>query len=196
MKHRIVLWIILFVLIWLVINLINNTILRNYKKKHPIDNEPLPDILHQNFIDKRHYLVVEYIFYVILISLFLFCAFHDAYSSISEMILLLVIFYSIKLFCSIVTILPDPSGFCHKKRVLGGCNNLIPSGHVGTLFIIMFCLVPYMSISWKIIFSVVIMFYALCVIVVRNHYTIDVIMSWFVVYAIYHNLHPFIMGII
>ena len=169
---------------------------KNIKKHYTKDkqNEKLPDPLQEHLPDLRsHYIYAEYFFFFIIALGIIFGLTHYKSCLAYEIVFMFIVFQFIKEICSMVTILPDPSDMCEEKGTLGACNDLMPSGHMSTLLIILFSLWPYMTLPWKSIFSALIFSYSILIIAVRNHYTIDIIMSMFVVFTIYSIIHPYIL---
>lgn len=163
--------------------------------KSKSDDEKLPDLLHYYLPDlKDHYIYTEILFWCIIVGFILFSIIKNQLCIWYQVLFLLVLFHFIKLICSIITILPDPSGICKDKKTIGGCNELMPSGHMSTLLILLFCFWSFMDKKQQVLFTSIIGIYAIAIICVKNHYTIDVIMSFFVVYTLFHVTLPYLIN--
>jgi len=163
--------------------------------KSNCDKDKLPDILHYYLPDcEEYYLYVEIFYFVIIIGSIVFSILKANLIVWYEIVLLIIIFSFIKIICSFLTILPDPSGICENKKTYGYCNELMPSGHMATLLIIIFCLWNFMNDKTKIVYIFLTILYAIGIISVKNHYTIDILMSFFVVYTLYNIVHPLLLN--
>ena len=95
-----------------------------------------------------------------------------------------------KKFVGMLTILPDSSGYCEEKSfqiILGRCNDLVISGHACTILTCYFFLSPYIKSS---ILSIYVVLNLILIVLSRNHYTIDVIFSFFVTNFIFEKWTP------
>ena len=190
------LFLIFILIIIFIIVILLKTLGKKVKKHYTKDkkNEKLPDPLQEYLPDlRKQYMYAEYLYFFIIGLAVIFAIINYKECLGYEIVFMILIFSLVKEICSTVTILPDPSDMCEEKGTLGGCNDLMPSGHMSSLLIILFSCWPYMNNYWKYIFTFLILFYSFLIIAVRNHYTIDVVMSWFVVFTIYTLGHSFIM---
>ena len=163
--------------------------------KDKCEDDKLPDLFHLYLPDcKQYYMYVETFYIMIIVGSVIYSMTQSNICVWYEIVCLLILFSMIKLICSIVTILPDPSGICETKKTLGDCDELMPSGHMATLLIIMFCLWPTMSDQIKVVYILAVSMYAIGILSVKNHYTIDIMMSFFVVYTLYHLVHPYLVN--
>ena len=98
---------------------------------------------------------------------------------------------TLKLFISMLTIMPDPSGICDIKPfafVMGRCNDLVVSGHASNSLLCYYFYHQYcnqnLSFERKRKLDNLFWYFILCnciwIIISRNHYTTDVIFSFFV----------------
>lgn len=187
---------IFLLVFFLIVIIIGKSISSNHIKQSIPENFnkiPLPDIIHDNTCPtwKYKYVYVEIFFYIFLAMALYRLWYCNQLMTVFEIGLLWEIFHIFKLMCSIVTVLPDPSGICHTKGTIGGCNDLLPSGHSSMLLIMLFVIWNYLDIYWKISFLLLFSIYVIMNIVVRNHYTIDIVMSSIVSYAMYKFFHPY-----
>ena len=161
------------------------------KKPHYHTLTPLPDLLHSYYPPfQPDWLSDVLVVLFVLFAVVFFFLRRDTTRLLRALILCLFM-YSLKKIFSYLTILPDPSGRCHKKPwrwLLGDCHDLLFSGHAGIMFLFSFLLWDQLpSRSWKytlLAYNIVVCF---LIILSRNHYTIDVVVSFFVVYFIYHQ---------
>lgn len=187
---------IFLLLYFFIIIVIGKYISSDHIKQSIPDNfnkTPLPDIIHDNTCStwKYKYVYVEILFYILLLMALFRLWYSNQLMTVFEIGLLWEIFHIFKLMCTMVTVLPDPSGICHTKGTIGGCNDLLPSGHSSMLLIMLFVIWNYLDIYWKISFLLLFLIYVIMNIVVRNHYTIDIIMGSVISYAMYKFFHTF-----
>lgn len=94
---------------------------------------------------------------------------------------------------SLSTVLPDCSKKCHIKhngvyQIFGQCNAYIMSGHFTALLLMLYLIHPYISKTLLFTFIAIATTYAFFIVSVRNHYTIDIIISIFVVDFLYRRV--------
>jgi len=155
-----------------------------------LNKHPLYDLGHSIFPDLRQYFYIGDFLAISFIGIaFLAVEEADMIKVWKEIILVYSIFLLIKLAMSSMTILPDPSGMCIEKPI-GRCNDLMPSGHLGLAFVVMFAVWNYTTAIWKVVVGCLLAALWFITVAARNHYTIDTIASGFIVYtlhAIYQN---------
>jgi len=159
------------------------------------NEKPLFDVVHNNIPDLReHYWVGDLLITLLLLfSLYVFVVHGADLTNIAVMFLVLIL---LKAITSMVTILPDPSEMCAEKHggrksvkaVYGTCNDLMFSVHTGTAFLLLFLLYDYISPTAFGLLCLYVGMLCIVTIVTKNHYTIDVIMSFFVAYFVTHAL--------
>lgn len=163
-----------------------------------VNKEPLYDIVHSK-LESKKLLHVKDAYWVgdflvtLLFSYFLISIYVYKLDVINICVMMLLL-QLLKSITSMLTILPDPSGMCREKHggketlkiLFGNCNDLMFSGHTGFAILCIMILQPYVS-RFSFIFLVLYVL-ILCSITVMtcNHYTIDVVMSFFVAYFIYN----------
>lgn len=91
----------------------------------------------------------------------------------------------LKLMISALTVLPDPSGICDNKPyafIMGRCHDLVVSGHASNCFLCYYFCTTYHKRDWwyKYFLWYYTMMTCIWIIISRNHYTIDVVFSYFV----------------
>lgn len=178
---------IFIVLIFCIFN-INNYVLDTYSK----NDVKLFDIVHYHspeqlvefgyVSDFLTILLLAHTIYKLYVKLI---HFHD--TNIYYFFKCLVLCQTVRKIITIMTILPDPSGICNEKPfkiILGRCNDLPVSGHTSTSILCYYFLREYGEVSF-------IYYYVLInctiIILVRNHYTIDVIFAFFMTSYLYQH---------
>lgn len=178
---------ILIVLIFCIFN-INNYVLDTYSK----NDVKLFDIVHYHspkqlvefgyVSDFLTILLLSHTIYKLYVKLI---HFHD--TNIYYFFKCLVLCQTVRKIITIMTILPDPSGICNEKPfqiILGRCNDLPVSGHASTSILCYYFLREYGEENF-------IYYYVLInctiIILVRNHYTIDVIFAFFMTSYLYQH---------
>ena len=89
--------------------------------------------------------------------------------------------------CFSVTLLPDSSQMCSLSNHFGSCFDLIFSGHSTIMLLCTLLLVKYfpLNIVWKNILFGNVFLTSILIVLCRNHYTIDVIISLLLTYFVY-----------
>jgi PAP2 superfamily C-terminal len=148
-----------------------------------VGTPPLRDLLHEFLPNMQQFRIVPEIGHVIpvlyLLGLLLY---HFDQRSLDTFRLFLYIHGTLMVIRALsfaVTILPDSSQQCHTSLFLGGCHDLIFSGHVmitllSSLLAQKFFHIPLFMLIFMV-FNVV--FVSFMVVVVRNHYTVDVLIA-------------------
>lgn len=172
--------------------------------KKGLNDNKLHDIIHDYHSDdsiKQYYLVGDIMTILLCIFFLWICITNKSYVTIFHFAIIFVLSYGIKSIFTISTILPDPSGTCkekHKnipfaKNLIGDCNKLMFSGHAVSLFIILFILYNIKCdgnkefvISSRCMTMLILYVLVTCYVIIatRNHYTIDVLVSFFVAYTL------------
>lgn len=183
----IVLWIILIVL-----KLIDYVIGCKISNRISENNSvPLPDVLHDILPDlsnMNRYMIDDFL---ITCTTIVFFVVHKL-TYIDD---ILILYNSIMLFRLItmsVTNLPSPSDKCSTDnkslviRVLsGGRNDLIFSGHTTLMLLLLLFISKGTSLLWQCILFIFAAAFSLLLIVLRNHYTVDVILAWYITFTAY-----------
>jgi hypothetical protein len=155
-----------------------------------LNDRALPDLMHSLLPDYRaHYKWGDIVVGILLGCFIGFCIWTGQWSTLVEAFFLWALFILIKLVINAVTILPDPSGMCKEKESLfgkadGQCNDLMPSGHMAIVAIVVFSLWGQANGIGKAGLVVVYVTAALVTLAVRNHYTIDIVVSAILVLAL------------
>lgn len=97
----------------------------------------------------------------------------------------------------VVTLLPDASGQCHSSPYLGGCHDLMFSGHVMIMTLAALYVTHYFDVPrcTCIALGVTVFVVSLLIIVSRNHYTVDVFLAVVIATLAYiaFTWHPCLM---
>lgn len=161
--------------------------------KYNLNEKPLYDTGHMILPNlSKYYLLVD-IFVSILIIAVVITYWSDP--KLVTFILMAITVFLMKYIIQILTILPDPTVDLNCKTrynllfklIFGNCNDMMFSGHtaIGTLCAL------FLTEKFKGFVMYLYIFLAAAIafmsIAVRNHYTIDVVMAFFVVYFIWHE---------
>jgi hypothetical protein len=153
------------------------------------NNYVLNNFANNNYklFDLIHYLTPEYFIYFSPISDFMTITLLVVSSLFLYTKRLTLPFFKCILYCQLfkkligmLTILPDSSGNCESKNfqiILGRCNDLVISGHACTILTCYYFNRTYIKsyfLSLYVIINLILIVFS------RNHYTIDVIFSFFV----------------
>lgn len=168
---------------------------KNYQQKR------LYDMFH-NIIPYHKYsgFISEILGLIIVISIIIIYLFNPNVKLLYSYFILFSILFIIKCIAGLTTLLPDASQECTYSDYFGSCNDLLYSGHVAKILILLllcdyYNLIPnYMSNIYYIIFGLMIIF----ILSSRKHYTIDIIfgiITTLFVYIIYYNKNLFISNL-
>lgn len=153
---------------------------------------PLYDIVQRNFPNLQRYRIIPEILHVIpVIILLLYIIMGNSSASTKAVNKFLIthgplmalrgIFFS-------VTLLPDSSEMCLESGHIGSCFDLIFSGHSTIMLLCTMIISEFFNIS-TLFYSILMvknLITCFMIILCRNHYTIDVLISIFMTYFIYH----------
>lgn len=160
-----------------------------------INSKPLYDIIHINVPNLKHEYWIGDFLVILLLLLFIYKV--VLYKlDIVNIIMMFIALQILKSITSMVTILPDPSGMCENKHggseclklLFGNCNDLMFSGHAGFAFLCLMILYPHVNIITYLLLLLYVLILCIVTILTCNHYTIDVIMAFFVSYFIYNTM--------
>lgn len=152
---------------------------------------PLYDIIQRNFPNLQRYRFIPEILHLIPVLALVGCiiywfdynslrALNKFFITHGPLMALRGIFFS-------VTLLPDSSQMCFESNHLGSCFDLIFSGHSTIMLLCSFIINEFFNIG---IFVYIFLMFKnfvtfLLIILCRNHYTIDVLISIFMTYFVY-----------
>ncbi len=150
---------------------------------------PLYDLFHSMipYSEYSKYISEMILLFFILILLYLFYKKRNI-SIFNHFIILLAIIQFVRGILFSLTLLPDSSQNCTYGILLGSCNDLLFSGHIAVVFIILLFTYQYKLFSNQIqkIFLFLFVFMILFILSARNHYSIDVIVALLTTYIIYY----------
>ncbi len=169
---------------------------KNYEQKR------LYDILH-NIIPYTKYsgIISETICIIITLSIIIFFILNPSIKFLYSTLILFSILIITKCISGILTLLPDSSGNCSYSNLFGSCNDLLFSGHVSKILILLllvdyYNLIPnYISYIYYILFVFIILF----ILSSRKHYSIDIFFGIIIalfIFMIYYNKNLFINSFI
>ena len=176
---------ILFIIIFIVflLNNYNLSCIENIGEVFYSKNYDFPkvyDILHENVwhIDKFEYASDIIVITLIILDVNMF------YNYLGFIIVILII----RIFVNILTILPK-NNLCVTETgftLRGGCYDKLFSGHFSSVFIVSLLLYKnnYINIILLVLINLI---NSLFIILSRNHYTIDIVMAFFVSLFVYQN---------
>lgn len=151
-----------------------------------MDQTPLYDALHNLFPNLSSYDKIIDLFPILLgtIVLYLLCVQHPSLDLKSLIRNIWIVVLLRMVMCS-VTIFPSPICKIKRAEAIGGCHDCMFSGHTSITLLLSYCIYQcfphnvckYSLLVYSIVSSIVI-------IASRNHYTVDVIVAWLVVYSL------------
>ena len=153
----------------------------------------LPDLSNSKILNKhlrtglsKNILSIDDILAIIMIFM-LFYIHKTKY--IKDIAILYIITGSFRLITKNITILPQACKYCKspEKRTMidrcitGGCNDSIFSGHTTLmLFILLYIGKGIKNIYVKFMLLLFAIGYSLLIIMLRNHYSVDIVLAWYV----------------
>lgn len=140
------------------------------------------DSVHQVLPDwSDHYTAGDPILYGILGVAFGYLALRGQWTTAATLAVWLLALTVLKQLINALTILPEPSGLCSQRSYAwGSCNELMPSGHCLLAFFILFYLFRRLPKWLWTLEAVATAGLAFTTLAIRNHYTIDVVVSFLV----------------
>lgn len=155
------------------------------KKGKLINEIVLPDILQNNFPNlHKFYKLIDYYIIIWMIIAFSYITFGISLNLALKGLIFLAVIFGVKEIFGCVTILPDSSKCCETKnplKIMGSCGSLIFSGHVASMLAVTYVLSLHIKEKWAILLYVQTVIYGIIIVLVRNHYAIDVLVSFVVV---------------
>ena len=158
-------------------------------------NSHIIDVLHENIPDISHFYKIEDFILGITVIVFFWLY---KFKYVKDFAILFIIIRTLRLITMSVTILPKPVAQHNNKYkntimrfFFGGANDLIFSGH--TAFMLLLLLFISKSVHGnmgKLLLVVYALIYSFIIILLRNHYTVDVILAWYITittYALYYD---------
>ena len=148
---------------------------------------PLPDIIHLNISKYDTGKHTDYIIRYMVTGFALVCIIFTRIDIILCFLKIYLILKNFRTICISVTILPDITGGGKNTWVNGATNDLMFSGHVLLSTLLERFYVTYFvreEVFWlPSLFNIAIM---INTIITRRHYTLDVLMAWYITYSFFH----------
>lgn len=153
-----------------------------------LERPPLYDLIQDTFPNLQAYRMIPEVTHVIpVVFLAVFTVWFKHIDCLSEFLVKHGILMFLRGTFFSVTLLPDSSGMCQLSNHLGGCFDLIFSGHSTISFLCTLLLCKhyplYKELKWLLHFNNLLTCFL--IVVCRNHYTIDVIISLFMTYLVW-----------
>lgn len=193
--YTVVLFVIIVAIIVIFFKVQTITNIHKFVSCESLNDTSLFDIIHQSLPNITE---LYWVGDVLLTILVVFAVYIISNSNIDIylVVLMFLVMFLIKCITTTVTILPDPSGICTNKyggnktlkAIFGTCNELMFSGHTGVAFLLLFILQKHVNWFLFVILSLYVAILCYITVVTRNHYSIDVIVSFFVSYFVFHSL--------
>ncbi len=180
---------------WFCISLHKKLSLDTYNLGLSIDllnEKPLYDILQVNLPNIQKYRVIpELLMLIPVLTLAALILYNSNSNSVEALKIFLVkhgILMLIRCVLFSVTLLPDSSQMCAISVHSGSCFDLIYSGHTTIMYLTTFISREYFNISksYYVLLHINNIITSLFIIICRNHYTVDIIISILITYLFYH----------
>jgi membrane-associated phospholipid phosphatase len=161
--------------------------------KYNLNIKPLYDIGHVLLPNlSEYYLLTDFFVSILVIAVFIL---YYKDTKLTTFILMAMTIFLMKYIIQILTILPDPTvNLSCKTRhnfifkfIFGNCNDMMFSGHTAISILCLIFLMEKIKGIMIYLYIFLVVFVAILSIAVRNHYTIDVVMAFFVVYFVWHE---------
>jgi hypothetical protein len=155
------------------------------KKGKNINFISLPDIIQNNTPDwSRYHKWIDYYIILFMITSFIVIIWRGNLNLLFKTLIFLAVIFGVKELFSNVTILPDSSKCCETKnkwKIMGNCHNLVYSGHIASMLAIVYVISVLVKKKWASLLYIQTIIYAFFIVASRNHYAIDVLVSFVVV---------------
>jgi len=161
---------------------------------------PLYDLIQQHSPNLQPYRIIPEILHLIPILLFIYLVIYysDCKSVLSLRKFLRVhgILMLLRAICFSSTLLPDSSQMCLVSSHIGSCYDLIFSGHSTAILLTTYLIIDFFKVNKIIKYLLHLNNFITCflIIICRNHYTIDIIVSILATNYVYirDNDRPFL----
>ena len=146
-------------------------------------SKPLYDIIQRNAPNLQQYRIVPEILHLIPILLFLCLILYNSNANsvlaLRKFLRVHAVLMVLRSICFSSTLLPDSSQMCLFSKHIGSCYDLIFSGHSTAILLSTYIIIDYFKINkiLKHLLHINNFITCLLIIVCRNHYTIDIIVS-------------------
>ena len=179
MNHYLVLVFLLICTVYITRYLDNNSEtyykdrINKYPKVYDLGHKYLPNLSHYEYVS-NYYMV----FFIAIVVLLPIC---------KEFIGFMITIILLRLIIIHLTILPKHK-YCNidSQKIFGGCYDKIFSGHFATIFLITLLLWKHKYISFALL-CIINIISVLLILVTRSHYTIDIVVAFFITLFVYQN---------
>lgn len=157
-----------------------------------LNEKPLYDIIQVNLPNIQKYrFIPELLMLMPVLTLASLIIYHSNSSSVDALKTFLVkhgVLMLIRCVLFSVTLLPDSSQMCAISVHSGSCFDLIYSGHTTIMYLTTFITKEYFDISksYYTFLHINNLITSLFIIICRNHYTVDILLSMLITYLFYH----------
>jgi hypothetical protein len=149
---------------------------------------PLYDIIQESFPNLQSYRIIpEFLHFIPILTLLANTIYYKNIDCLKKFLITHGLLMFIRAVSFSVTLLPDSSGMCQLSTHLGGCFDLLFSGHSTIMLLCCLLLDQFYDIQlkWKLALFANTGITSFLIILCRNHYTIDVLYSILMTYFVY-----------
>ena len=149
---------------------------------------PLYDIIQESFPNLQSYRIIpEVLHFIPILTLLANTIYYKHIDCLKKFLIIHGILMFIRAISFSVTLLPDSSGMCQLSNHIGGCFDLLFSGHSTIMLLCCLLANEYFSFNrkWKLCLFTNTGIASFLIILCRNHYTIDVLYSILMTYFVY-----------
>ena len=149
------------------------------------DQVPLYDLGHILLPDVKNHNNFMEILILVPVILIIYQGISD--QLVNDVVIMSAIIYGLRLFTYNLTIMP--SVYCYHNKsddqnMIGGCHDCMFSGHTSLFLLLMLTLIIDYKYNALACFGVSIM-YSLLIIATKAHYSIDVIIAWYITVLVF-----------
>ena len=161
---------------------------------------PLYDVIQQNFPSFQNMRFIPEITHIIPIMILIKMIIMDksphTYRAITSFFKIHGVLMLLRGLCFSGTLLPDSSQMCFESKHIGSCFDLIFSGHSTIMILTSYIIRDNFEVSnfMNKLLSFNNIFTCLLIILCRNHYTVDVLVSILLTYFVYSHFTGFVSG--
>lgn len=154
-----------------------------------LESSPLYDVIQESFPNLQPYRIIpEILHFIPILTLLSNTIYYKHIECLKKFLLTHGILMFIRAISFSATLLPDSSGMCQMSNHLGGCFDLLFSGHSTIMLLCCLLATEYFSFAkkWKLLLFANTGITSFLIILCRNHYTIDVLYSILMTYFVYN----------
>lgn len=153
-----------------------------------LQSPPLYDIVQVNFPNLQEYRIIPEILHIIpVITLAFYCVWYKNVVCFKKFLVNHGLLMLLRAVLFTVTLLPDSSRMCEISSHIGSCFDLLFSGHSTIMLLCSLLLDSNFKIPLplKIVMYSITTITSFLIILCRNHYTIDIIVSFLLTYSVF-----------